>query len=234
MYRYLLFDADQTLLDFKCDMRIAFEKMYTESGLAKAMPLSEELLQCYNACNERWWRKFEQGACSKPELFRGRFLDFFAEAGLPFVEPALLNELYFGALGETGTVYPGVMEMLSGLAEKYEIYIVTNGNAASQRTRLQRSGMMEYVKDYFISETAGAAKPDKKYFDYVLEHIPGSAASDCIVIGDSLTSDMQGAVNAGMDSIWYNPDGIQNSRGVAVTFEVRSFEEIRTILLGNA
>ena len=231
MYQYLLFDIDETLLDFNRDMALAFERMYRAAGLNDAVPYSEAVLRLYNDCNERWWRRFEQGLCTKPALYRGRFVDFIREAGLPQRDPDLVNSLYFDFLGQTGTVFPGAEALLAALAEKYPIYIVTNGNAVSQKTRLQNSGLLPYIRGCFISETAGAAKPDKRYFDYVLAHIPGAAAENCVVIGDSLTSDMRGAQNAGMASIWYNPHGLPNTLGVPVTHEARSYADIRRLLL---
>lgn len=230
MYKYLLFDADHTLLDFDHDMEIAFRRMYHDVGFDRQIPYSRSILETYSRCNERWWRRFEQGLCTKPELFRSRFIDFFAETGLTWIEPDQLHTIYFSALGETGTVFDGALELLAALSKCFELYIVTNGNADSQRTRLQSSGLMSYVRDYFISETAGAAKPDKRYFDYVLAHIPGAAPANCIVIGDSLTSDMLGAVNAGMDSIWYNPKHAENVSRLPITFEAESYADILRIL----
>lgn len=232
VYKYLLFDIDHTLLDFNRDMAEAFERMYKAVGLHEALPFSPDVHARYNACNERWWRRFEQGLCTKPELYRGRFIDFFREVGLQEKDPDEVNALYFEFLGQTGTVFPGAAELLASLSAQYPIYIVTNGNASSQETRLQNSGLLPYIRGCFISETAGAAKPDKRYFDYVLSHIPGAAAKDCVVIGDSLTSDMRGAQNAGMDSIWYNPGGAENTVGVPVTYEVKGYGEIRRLLLG--
>ncbi len=231
MYKYLLFDIDGTLMDFEHDMDYAFRYMYESSGLSKAKPLTDDLMELYEKHNKFWWRRFEQGLCTKSELFNNRFIDFFKEADLPRLDPNWINDLYFGALGETGTLFPGAEQLLSDLCKYYTLYIVTNGNASSQKTRLEHSGILRYIKNYFISETTGYAKPDKRYFDYVLSHIPGSKPDDCIVIGDSLSSDMRGALNAGMDSIWYNPTHITADPATSVTYEVENFDEIRNILL---
>ena len=231
MYKFLLFDIDGTLMDFECDKNYAFRYMYATSGLEQTHPLTEELMEIYERCNIRWWQRFEQGLCTKPELYNNRFVDFFTEANLPMLDPNRINGLYFDALGKTGTLFPGAKELLSTLSQHYDIYIVTNGNASSQQTRMERSGILRYIKDYFISETAGAAKPDKRYFDYVLARIPGAKPADCIVIGDSLTSDMLGAVNAGMDSIWYNPQHTANTPPTFVTYEAENYSDILQILL---
>lgn len=118
MYQYLLFDIDETLLDFNRDMALAFERMYRAAGLNDTVPYSDAVLRLYNDCNERWWRRFEQGLCTKPALYRGRFVDFFREAGLPQRDTDLVNSLYFDFLGQTGTVFPGAEALLAALAER--------------------------------------------------------------------------------------------------------------------
>lgn len=230
MYKYLLFDADGTLLDFDSDMKTAFYSMYRAAQLDRIRSATPELHALYNTLNNKWWALLEQGACTKPELFVNRFRDFIEAAELPGVQPEVLNRLYFDALGATGTLYAGAAALLGRLCRSAEIYIVTNGNAQTQHTRLRNSGLLNFAADYFISDDAGAAKPDKRYFDYVLERIPGARAADCIVIGDSLSADIQGAVNAGIDCIWYNPLHKQNTARLPVTFEADSYDQIRRFL----
>ena len=132
MYKFLLFDIDGTLMDFEKDKTYAFNHMYAASGLQEIRPLNDELVEIYETCNMRWWHRFEKNLCTKPELFNNRFIDFFNEAGLPQLNPEWINKLYFDALGETGTLFPGAVELLEALQPHYDIYIVTNGNASSQ------------------------------------------------------------------------------------------------------
>lgn len=228
-YRTLLLDADGTLLDFPRDMENAFTGMY-EACFASQRPYSPAYLQCYSRCNDRWWAKLERGECTKPELYLGRFCDFLAETGLTG-DPAQINEGYFTRLGQGGAVYPGALELVEKLAGKYELYIVTNGNASTQKTRLENSGLMRFVKGYFVSEDAGAAKPDPRYFDYVFSRLPHAERKKSLVIGDSLTSDILGAVNAGLDSLYYHPDGPIASIGeVPYTYEAASYDGIAGLL----
>ena len=133
---------------------------------------------------------------------------------------------------------PGALELVRDLSEKYLLYIVTNGNAVSQRTRLEHSGLLPYVKDVFVSEDAGAAKPDSRYFDYVFSRIPGFRREQALLVGDSLTSDMLGAQNAGIDSLWYFPQSAQfhpqweeEAKALSITYRAASFGEIRGLLL---
>ena len=111
-YKNLLFDADQTLIDFEKDMPLAFQYMYEQSGLAKQKPYSAEILRLYNDCNESWWRRFEQKLCTKAELYRNRFVDFFEVAGLTPVSIDFLQDLYVSGIAKTGTPLPGALDML--------------------------------------------------------------------------------------------------------------------------
>lgn len=228
-YQFLLLDADGTLLDFDKDMDHAFRATY-ETCFSSQRPFSQELLDCYETCNSRWWQKLERGECTKPQLVVARFVDFLRETGLSG-DPEEINRLYFENLGQGGALLPGALELVRDLAQRYQLYIVTNGNAATQKPRLAHSGLMDYVKEYFVSEDAGATKPDKRYFDYVFARIPGFSKESALLIGDSPTSDMLGAQNAGVDSLWYNPKGEPLPEGMAVTYQAESFEGIRNLLL---
>ena len=228
-YRFLLFDADYTLLDFDKDMFHAFQATY-EACFGSQRPYSPRLLEQYEACNNRWWKKLERGECTKPQLFAGRFRDFLQETGL-IGQPEEINRLYFENLAQGGALLPGALELVRDLSREYQLYIVTNGNAASQMSRLERSGLLPYVRDVFVSEDAGAAKPDKRYFAYAFSRIPGFEKERALLIGDSLTSDMLGAQNAGIDSMWYCPQGGEAPEGLSITYQVGSFAAIRGMLL---
>ena len=229
-YRFLLFDADFTLLDFDADMLIAFQQLYEICSFS--VPYSPIMLQTYEKCNNRWWEKFERKECTKPELFVNRFVDFLAETGLSG-DPDEMNRRYFEFLGQGGAVYPGAVELVKKLSVHFSLYIVTNGNAASQKTRLEHSGLLPYIQSYFVSDAVGVGKPDPRYFQYVFDHIPGFQREQAIVIGDSLSSDIQGAVNAGVDCIWYT--GATNASVEAdlpYTYRAESYEEIEKFLYG--
>lgn len=228
-YRFLLFDADKTLLDFDTDMLHAFQATYA-ACFGSQRPYSPALLEQYEACNDRWWKKLERGECTKPQLFAGRFQDFLQETGL-IGQPEEINRLYFENLAQGGALLPGALELVRDLSGAYQLYIVTNGNAASQRTRLEHSGLLPYVGDVFVSEDAGAAKPDKRYFDYVFSRIPGFEKEEALLIGDSLTSDMRGAQNGGIDGLWYCPLGGEVPEGLSIPYRAESFDEIRRLLL---
>ena len=229
-YRFLLFDADLTLLDFDTDMVYAFQKLYEVCRFS--VPYSPIMLQTYENCNNRWWDKFEKKECTKPELFVNRFVDFLTETGLSG-DAEEMNRQYFTFLGQGGAVYPGAVELVKRLSADFSLYIVTNGNAASQKTRLESSGLLPYVKAYFVSDAVGVGKPDPRYFQYVFDHIPGFQREQAVVIGDSLSSDIQGAANVNVDSIWYTGTAhgdLPAEPSVPYTYRAESYEEIEKIL----
>lgn len=235
-YRFLLLDADGTLLDFDQDMLHAFQATYA-ACFGSQRPYAPALLETYETCNNRWWAKLERGECTKPQLFVGRFTDFLGETGLTG-DPETINRTYFENLAQGGALLPGALELVRDLSENYQLYIVTNGNAVSQMSRLERSGLLPYVQDVFVSEDAGAAKPDKRYFAYAFSRIPGFEKERALLIGDSLTSDMLGAQNAGIDSLWYcpqtlryHPEWEEEAQRLSITYRAGSFEEIRQLLL---
>lgn len=231
-YQFLLLDLDYTLLDFDADMTMAFEKLYESAGFGKVRPYSPAMLDLYEKHNNAWWRKFENRECTKAELFRNRFIDFLKEAGFSG-DPDKLNEEYFDFLGTGGVPYPGALALLEKLSRDYSLYVTTNGNAATAKTRIENSGVGSYIKDYFVSEAIGFAKPDRRYFDYAAAHIPGFQKEQALVVGDSLLTDIQGANNAGLHSLWYHPSGRQWEDGMEqpYTYRAGSYEEILRLLL---
>ena len=229
-YRFLLLDADHTLLDFDYDMYVAFERMYKEAGLQTQKAYTKEIHDIYEACNNVWWHRFEQRACTKQALYHGRFQDFLQQTGLSY-DPVKLNHLYFKKLAQTGTAYAGAATLMRCLSAHYECDIITNGNASSQPGRLKNSGLAPYYNTIFVSETVGVGKPDRRYFQYVFQQIPDFDPDKALVIGDSLSSDIQGAVNAGIDSLWYNPKRLPRPLAPACTYEAADYLEILSLLL---
>ena len=230
-YEVLLFDLDDTLLDFAADQRMAFEALYRARGYDQWVPYSPVMLETYEVHNRRWWDRFDKGQCSKEELFVGRFRDFLAQTSFSG-DPVELNREYFAFLGQGGVALPGALHMLERLAGRFALYVVTNGYAASAESRVARSGVGRYLQGLFVSESVGAGKPDPRYFDYVFAHIPGFSREKALLIGDSLVTDIAGANAVGLDSVWYHPPG----RGGAdpdpcpATAVAHSFKEIESFL----
>lgn len=223
-YTTLLFDADDTLLDFHKDERQALEKTMKHYGV----PVTEENIKIYSDINQGMWKQLERGEITKPELKRTRFKKFFEAIGFECdEEPLTVNEHYLSLLGEGGNTLEGAVDTVKKLYEDgYELYIITNGIAATQAKRLNRSGLLPYINEVFVSETIGYQKPRKEYFDAVLNNIKEKDKEKILVIGDSLTSDIQGAMNASLPCCWLNRYGKELSENYEVDFVIEDVREV--------
>lgn len=201
-YDILLFDADDTLFDFgKCE-EIAFEKALSKVGVDLIPGMTGD----YSAINLECWKRLERGELSREDLKRLRFAVFLEKYGIDR-DPAVLARAYEEELSRTAVLFPGAEDLIRRLSEKARVYVITNGLTAVQRGRFSRSPITKYLSGVFISEEIGYNKPDRRYFDAVIRGIPGFDRDRAIVIGDSLTSDVKGANNAGLRVLWYDPKG---------------------------
>ena len=228
-YRFLLFDADNTLFDFSASEKYAFSKTLAEQGV----PETPEMLPTYSRDNVLCWEEFERGEITKEELLVKRFA-IFAEKFCPGKDPAVLNELYTEHLSEVGVLLPGALDMVKRLKEEgARVYIVTNGLEKVQRGRFSGSELMEYIDGVFISERIGANKPDVLFFERAAAQIPGFDKRYAVVIGDSPTGDVRGANNFGVPCVWYNPEGRKAPEGLKIDKTVSNFDEMEAFLKGE-
>ena len=199
-YPYLLFDADDTLLDFSRNGRRAFMLLCAKYHF----PCSEESHAVFDGFNQALWRDLERGLVTKEQLklerFQ-RFLDYLHRSD----DPAEVNRGFQDYLGTCSFLMPHAEEVCRALARTHQLYILTNSVESVHINRMRQSLLEPYIQGSFISESVGYEKPSKFYFEYVLSHIPGITRGNCLLIGDSLTSDMQGGINAGLPVCWYNP-----------------------------
>ena len=220
-YPYLLFDADNTLFDFD----LAEYHVFRTVCETHSLHWSEEDYALYHRCNAEMWHDFDKGLCTKEFLLTERFRRYLDRSGQT-CDPEAMNRTHLETLAASAFLLPGALELCRTLAEDHELYIITNGVEHSQRKRFQLSPLVPYFKDLFISEAVGAGKPSRAYFDYVFQAVPGLTPRNGLVIGDSLTSDIQGANNAGLDCCWYNPAGLPRPDGLRIDYEARTLEEI--------
>ena len=199
-YPYLLFDADDTLLDFSRNGDKSFSLLCAKYSF----PCNEESRALFEAFNQPLWRDLERGTITKEFLKTERFRRFL-DALHRSEDPEEVNRDFMEFLGRGSFLMPYAEEVCRELAQEHQIYILTNSVESVHTDRMQRSLIAPYVKESFVSECVGYEKPNKFYFDYVLEHIPDITRDNCLLIGDSLTSDMQGGINAGLHVCWYNP-----------------------------
>lgn len=224
-YPYLLFDADNTLFDFDQAERNAHLLLCRAHGLA----FSEEGYQLYHKCNADLWRDFDRGLCTKEYLLVERFRRYLAITG-ERANPEALNRDHLRALGEGAMLLPGAEELCRVLSRDHRLYLLTNAVASVQKARFANSAIAPYFQGAFISEEVGVGKPDPAYFDYVFHAVPGLARDNALVIGDSLTSDIQGANNAGLPCCWFNPKGQPRPQGLRIDYEIRTLEELYAIV----
>ena len=195
-YDVLLIDIDNTLLDFNAASGYAVEKVLTAHGV----PYSAEKLTDFIRLNDGYWHRYERGEIEKSVIFENRFRDLLAMYGVHTEDPLGVNAMYADGLMEKIFYMPHCMEFLHAVRGKYRLYAVTNGVTKTQVSRLKTSGLGEYFDGVFISEQMGCKKPEKAFFDKVFAAIGPVDKSRCILLGDSLTSDMQGGRNAGIDT----------------------------------
>lgn len=228
-YTTILFDADNTLLDFSKSEHNSLIKTMEFYGV----PVTENNINTYVKINDSLWKRLEKKEITKPELKKIRFRMFFDSIGFPFEKDALeVNEHYLGLLSQCGYTMDGAQELSKRLSEAgYELYIVTNGVAKTQALRLEKSGLLPYFKDVFVSEAIGIPKPDKRFFDYVLERINEKDKNRIVVIGDSLSSDIRGAENSGLDSIWLNLNNASLPGDLNPVATVTKLSEIEKLFL---
>lgn len=228
MYTTLLFDADNTLLDFDKDERQGLIRVLNEYGV----PVSEENIAIYSKINQGLWKQFEKGEITKPELKRIRFGLFFDAIGFKSDTDVFeVNERYLSFLSDGNNLLDGAKELCESLKAKgYDMYIVTNGVANTQKRRLTQSGILPLFTEVFVSETVGFQKPRKEFFDYVLENIKEKDINKILLIGDSLSSDIKGAVNSGIKCVWYNKENTNIPEYPKADYVINNISELEEIL----
>jgi len=224
-YKNLLFDVDNTLLDFHDAQQQALNALFNELGV----PLTSENEALYKTMNQKRWREHEKGNLTSDEVVNGRFGPFFEQLGKK-VDSVKTEQKYRQFLNQGHKRIENSLEIIRDLSTKADLYVVTNGLANTQLQRLTDAGLFPYFKDIFISEQAGFQKPMVEFFDYVFAKVPHLQKEKTVIIGDSLTSDIQGGKNAGIDTIWFNPAASTIDVRIKPTFQISRLEDIYDIL----
>ena len=222
-YNTILFDIDNTLLDFTlCEYTAVSEIMKNNS-----IPATDENIKRYSAINDQFWKRFERGEIEKSEIYVGRFEMLLDDLGINADAQKISTE-YANELSNQHFVLDGAMELLEKLSKNYSIYYTTNGRAQTQHKRIKSSGLDKFAKGVFVSEEVGFKKPEREYFQFVLDCIQEKDRSKLVVRGDSQSSDILGGIKAGLDTVWYNPKGEQPR--YCATYTVKNLNEIPDIL----
>lgn len=224
-YKTLLFDIDDTLLDFGAAEKMALRLLFEENDFS----LTPEIEERYTNLNKQLWKSFEDGKLEREELLTTRFSRLFKEYGKE-VDGVELGKSYHAYLELGHQLVNGAFELISDLKNYYDLYIVTNGVSQTQDRRLRDSGLYPLFKEIFVSEDIGYQKPMKEFFDYVFARIPGFSGEEALIIGDSLSSDIKGGHLAGIDTCWFNPNKKPNHTNIFPTYQIHSLEELYSIL----
>ena len=223
-YSVVLFDIDDTLLDFPRSEKEALCEAFMLSGVE----LNEEMITVYQKINYELWKALERGEIERDELMTRRFEDFAKFYGLDIDFLKVAND-YLDCLGKKIYFIEGARELLEALYGKIRMYIVTNGLASVQNSRYLLAGFDKIFDGMFISEEVGANKPDPRFFEYVAEHIDGFKKESALIVGDSITSDIAGGIGFGIDTCWYSPKN--KPTNLTPTYIVDSLDKVLEIAL---
>ena len=225
MIKYVFLDLDDTVLDFHKAEEVAIQKTLRHFGVTP----TARIVARYSAINQAQWKLLEQGKLTRAEVKLRRFSLLFeeldvqvdAEAARRFYEEALSHGHYFMEGAET---------LLEELCKDYALYIASNGTTAVQNGRIASAGISRYFERIFLSEEIGAVKPSKLFFERCFAQISDFDSREAIILGDSLTSDIQGGIHAGIKTCWFNPKGVCAGGEVRPNFEISTLEEFLPLL----
>jgi 2-haloacid dehalogenase len=225
-YDIILFDADNTILDFDKAEFEALRRAFGKHGIE----VTNKLVQIYRKNNIALWQQLEKGLVTKDYVLNNRFINTAKELSLD-CDILAISRLYEEYLHEGHYVIAGATNVMQGLIDMgARLYLVTNGVLTIQNSRLKGSGIGKYFVARFISEEVGCPKPQVEFFYHCFERIENFDKCKTLIVGDSLTSDIQGGINAGIDSCWYNPKHEQNTRGIIPTYEIDDLEKLFEIV----
>lgn len=220
----LFLDIDNTLLDFNMAERQAVRKTLKFFCL----PFDDETVTKYSAINKSYWESFERGEIPKSEIFEGRFktlLEYLGKSG----DTLAISKKYSKNLSEGYFKVDGATDILDYLKQKgYKLYATTNGLSSTQFKRIKNSGLEPFFDKIFVSEDACHQKPEKEYFDYVIDNIPEKNKEKMLIIGDSQSSDILGGINSGIKTCWFNPFG--QTAKYKSDFEITKLVNLKEIL----
>lgn len=226
----VLFDADNTLLNFSLAEKKAHKRVSLEYGI----PYSEELYKTYSAINDKWWKSYEKKLFTRDEIIVNRFVEYLEFVGVSNVDPIEFNRKYRLYLSDGKDAVNGAYETLKAIKEMgAKIYIVTNGVAHVQNSRLKCQPFYKFIDGICISEDTGYAKPDVDFFTTASKKHGIVYNEKTLIVGDSLTSDIKGGNNIGIDTCWFNPNSAPLKDGYIVTYTVKDLKEIIDIVKGD-
>ena len=224
-YPWLWFDADGTLFNYEQAEGLALRNTFESLDLR----FEDDYLDTYQRINSGLWQALEKQEITS-EVLRVRRFEQLLEAVQLSGSPDKMSAAYIEQLGLRAELMEGAYEVLDALQGKCKFAIVTNGLQAVQRSRLACSTIKDFISELIISEEVGAAKPQPAFFDEAFARTGYPAKSDVLIIGDSLTSDIRGGVDYGIDTCWHNPKAESRPSDLPITYEIRHLHELLELL----
>ncbi|WP_066306780.1 YjjG family noncanonical pyrimidine nucleotidase [Bacillus sp. FJAT-29814] len=224
-YETILFDIDDTLFDFGKSEESAFQKAFLKFGLPAGV---EDYRPRYKEISKVLWGELEQGLIGLSELGKERFNRLFIEYNLE-IDGELFNRIYLEYLGQESHLMSGAQEVCSSLTE-CRLAVITNGFGDVQRSRIAGSPLRSAFEAIIVSEEAGCQKPNKGIFDYAFSKLNITDKGKVLIVGDSLTSDIQGGINYGIDTCWFNPHYKENTMAMRPTYEIHELTDLLKIV----
>ncbi len=225
MIEFLFLDLDDTILDFHKAEHIALQKTFKFFGLEP----TQEVMDRYTAINKAHWERLERKELTREQVLVGRFAVLFQERNIS-AEPEAVARKYEDDLSQGHYFLPGALQALERLSKKYKLYLTSNGTAKVQAGRLKSADISKFFEKIFISQEIGANKPDIVYFQRCGAQIPGFDPKKTMIVGDSLTSDIQGGINAGLMTCWVNPKGKSCPEHIKPDYEIEALAQLESVL----
>ena len=225
MFEFLFLDLDDTILDFKKAEHIAIGKTLSQFGLEP----TPEVCSLYSRINREHWERLERKELVREQVLTGRFEVLFRQMGIQ-VDPVQVARTYEANLGVGHYFLPGAEEAVKSLHKKYRLFLASNGTAKVQAGRLDSSGIRPYFEKIFISQEVGVNKPALEYFTRCFQQIPGFDPEKAMIVGDSLTSDILGGINAGIATCWVNPTGKTGREDIKADYEIPALSALENLL----
>ncbi len=225
MKKILLIDLDNTLIDFNECARHSIMNAFEKLGF----DYSPVVFDTFIEENVKIWKRLERGEITKPQLRANRWNIILARLGIEF-DGTILEEMFENGVAQGAYAVTGAYDLLDYLKDKYEMYIVSNGFRYVQESRLKIGDFNKYFNNIFVSEDIGIPKPAKEFFDYCFKSLDNPDKNDVILIGDSLSADIKGGNDYGIDTIWFNKNGEDKLSPVKPTYIVNELNEIKNIL----
>ena len=224
MIEFLFLDLDDTILDFHKAERLAIAKTIRQFGVEP----TEEVLARYHVINRWHWEQLEKGVLTREQVLQNRFGVLFQELGMD-ADKALCARIYEKNLSIGHYFLPGAEEAVDRLSKKYRLFLASNGTASVQKGRMTSANLYRFFEKVFVSQEIGHNKPSKAYFDGCFAQIPGFDPQKAMIVGDSLSSDIQGGKNAGIATCWVNPAHAE-AGNICPDYEIEALHQLEALL----